>query len=77
MFGITTAVQLGSGIVALIYIEKVMETRKEEIDRFPIDEEVKELEENDIAYNKAYAEVTQWIRIPKWVKFVLVRVLFI
>jgi len=72
MFGITTAVQLGSGIVALIYIEKVMETRKEEIDRFPIDEEVKELEENDIAYNKAYAEVTQWIRIPKWVKFVLV-----
>ena len=73
MFTFTAAVQLGSGIVALIYIEKAMKTRKEEIERFPIDEEVKLLEEADKAYNDAYAECIQWNRIPKWAKIVLVR----
>jgi len=71
MFAITGAGQLVSTVVAGIELEKAMTSRKEEIDRFPIDEEVKALEDSEIYYNKNYAHVTKWKRVPPLQKLIL------
>ena len=68
----TAIVQFGSTLVAAIYLEKAMTTRKEEIDQVEIDQDVRALEEAEENFNKAYTKITQWNRVPVWAKLILV-----
>ena len=68
---ITGIVQFGSMVVAAFFLERTATLRKEEVEAIPIDEEVKEADERDEAFNKAYEEVTTWDKVPILAKLTL------
>lgn len=46
-FSVTAVVQLGSMLIAGVYLDAALKNRMDEIDSYPIDEEVRELEETE------------------------------
>jgi len=72
IFAATTAiVQFGAMVIAVFYLERIIETRHEELNTIPIDDEVKVAEEKDLILEKAYTEITKWCVVPLWAKCVL------
>jgi len=57
-------VQSGSMVVATIYLEAAMRTRKGELDAIPIDKEVEEADKKNEVTNIIRNEVTQWHLVP-------------
>jgi len=68
---LTGIVQFGSMVVAAYFVEKAVATRAEELKSLPIDKEVKLADDKLDEDNKAYAEVTQWHRVPVFAKGIL------
>lgn len=68
---VTAFVQFGSMVVAAYYLEQTVSTRQEELDSIPIDEEVKERDEQDEAVSNKFDELTEWEKLPNWAKVVL------
>jgi len=73
---LSSGVQFVTLLYAASYIEKALSERKEDLDRIPIDEEVKNADERDKANNEAYLKVIQWGSLPVLAKIVLVLALF-
>ena len=68
---LTAIVQFGSMVIAAYFLEKAVAERKDELDKIPIDKEVKEADDKIEAFNKAYDEVTQWEFLPGCAKYTL------
>jgi len=69
-------VQFGSMLLAAYYVDRATSTNNEELDKIPIDEEVKLAEEKAEAFNEAFAEITSWSNLPILPKMVLTLSLF-
>lgn len=70
---LTAIVQFGSMVVATFYIDRVMgdKSKQDQLNAFPIDEEVKRADEKDEAKREAYEDVSHWDNLPWWAKLVL------
>lgn len=71
-FSVTAVVQLGSMLIAGVYLDAALKNRMDEIESYPIDEEVRELEETEEELNQIYAEVSKWETLPGLARLVLV-----
>lgn len=69
----TALVQFGSMIVAAYYLEQAADKRVAELDRIPIDEDVKQADQDREIITKCYQEVTRWTALP-WVVKTYLRV---
>lgn len=56
-------------ISAGYYVEQNIRTRGEELKEMPFDEEVKKLDDEAVAMNEAYEEVTEWQKVPMLARF--------
>lgn len=68
---VTAVVQFAAMILAAYYLEQTTSNRKEELDAIPIDKEVAELEEAEVAFNEAYDRVTKWPVVPLFMQLVM------
>eukprot|EP00548_Thalassiothrix_antarctica_P009908 CAMPEP_0194163850 /NCGR_PEP_ID=MMETSP0152-20130528/80278_1 /TAXON_ID=1049557 /ORGANISM="Thalassiothrix antarctica, Strain L6-D1" /LENGTH=347 /DNA_ID=CAMNT_0038873903 /DNA_START=1066 /DNA_END=2105 /DNA_ORIENTATION=- len=68
---VTASVQFGSMVLAAYYLEQTVSNRQGELDAIPIDEEVKERDEQDEALKGKYDELTEWNVLRYWAKVVL------
>eukprot|EP00978_Attheya_sp_CCMP212_P008618 scaffold20255_cov64-Attheya_sp.AAC.1 len=68
---LTAGVQGASMVTAAYYLDQTASQRGEEIDKIPIDEEVRVSEARAEAMNGKYTEVTQWTVVPSWAKGLL------
>jgi len=69
---ITAVVQFGAMVVAAYYLEETTRTKGEELDKIPIDKEVKEREDKQEEFNSCYKKVTEWHRVPFLAKALLI-----
>jgi len=67
----TALVQFGAMIVAAYYLERAADSREEEIENIPIDEDVEEADEKIEIIRICYREVTQWSELSWWDKLYL------
>ena len=67
----TALVQFGAMIVAAYYLEQATEKRSAEIELIPIDDAVKQADEEGKVLTKCYEEVTQWNALSWFDKFAL------
>jgi hypothetical protein len=52
-----------TSLSAVYFMEQTMMTKREELDKIPLDEEVEELDKVDRKTEEAYAHVTDWLRL--------------
>ena len=52
-----------TSLSAVYFMEQTMMTKREELDKIPLDEEVEELDKVDRKTEEAYAYVTDWLRL--------------
>jgi len=76
MLGISTLTQMGSMLVALMYIERTIDKHEKEIEAMPNDQEVMAIENEAKAKQKAYQRALDWHqrynnRFPLSMKIVL------
>lgn len=64
-------VQIAAMVVAAYYLEQTITMRGDEIAAIPIDEEVKELEEKEQAFEQAYKDASCWENLPCMPKLAL------
>jgi hypothetical protein len=76
MAAIAALVQFAAMIIAAYYLELTFNTRKEEIDAIENDEEVKAIEEKQIAYNECYKVASKWTDLPLLPKLLMKSSLF-
>jgi len=69
---LSALVQYALLIYAASHIEQTMRERKDEIDAIPIDQEVKNADDDDIEMINLSLEVSKWEQLPAWVKMCLV-----
>jgi hypothetical protein len=58
-------------VIAAYYLEQVVSNEADELDKIPIDEEVKEADAQGEKVNDAYTEITEWSSLPLWSKTLL------
>eukprot|EP00591_Stephanopyxis_turris_P006732 CAMPEP_0195513582 /NCGR_PEP_ID=MMETSP0794_2-20130614/5207_1 /TAXON_ID=515487 /ORGANISM="Stephanopyxis turris, Strain CCMP 815" /LENGTH=100 /DNA_ID=CAMNT_0040641631 /DNA_START=51 /DNA_END=350 /DNA_ORIENTATION=- len=68
---ITAIVQFGSMLVAAYYLERVTNTRQQELEQIPIDKEVKQAEDAMAYSNEIYTDITRWKHVPIFAKMLL------
>lgn len=68
---LTAFVQFGSMVVAAYFLEQAVSNEAEELEKIPIDEEVKEADEKDEIITAVYEELTEWTALPVWSKLLL------
>lgn len=70
-------VQTGSMVVAAFHLEKAVQTRGDELDAIPIDQEVFDADKRNESRNLLYIQLTQWHRVPYvWKKLLHLGVFF-
>ena len=64
-------VQIAAMVVAAYYLEQTITMRGDEVAAIPIDEEVKQLEEEEQAFEEAYKNASRWESLPALPKLAL------
>ncbi len=74
---IAAMVQSGSMVVAAYHLERAVSTRGDELEKIPIDQEVKDADDRNLMRNLTYKYVTQWHLVPWFWKKILHLSLFL
>lgn len=68
---LATLTQTGCALMAAIAIDEVSRERKKELDDEELDEEVLKADEVEVVARAKYERVTEWARLPAFIKFLL------
>jgi len=61
-----------TSFAAIYYIEDTISKHREELEQYPEDEEVAEMDRAEVAGSTAYSKATEWTQVPKVIRAVLV-----